>query len=353
MNDILRLGLIGCGEIAWKTAAAFIEEGISTLAAVMDINADLAGEVAERLNVPFVTTDSDALLARDDVDAVYIATPHFTHLPLALAAAQAGKPIMLEKPAGINYEQALEIVDACEKAGVFLSVAFPMRYFGGFGYARDLIHGGALGEIFGFHLSMRSFKPLSYWGGGYTLRAPSRWRTQLEKAGGGVLLMNGSHSVDVMYWMTGLEPVRVYAEFGTFNTPDIQVEDLAAVTIRCENGAIGSIEAGSAVPGGIPEAESRDEGIYGTRGQIRLPTFWSDAPLRVYLEEPYGEMEAGVWHDFPMERPDMRALMARDFVRAVRAGGPMPIPGRETLKTFWTIHGAYRAGREGVPIIRP
>src|SRR5207248_5485086 len=121
-GERLRIGMIGCGEIAAATAKGIRESEHAAIAAVMDTNAAMAEDLGRRYDVPW-TADAAELLAHADVDAVYIAVPHYLHAPLTVQAAQAGKHVLCEKPIATTLADADRMIAACAEAGVFLSIA--------------------------------------------------------------------------------------------------------------------------------------------------------------------------------------------------------------------------------------
>ncbi len=339
-NDILRFGLVGAGEIAVQTAAAITAVPHATITGVMDVREDLARDLAEQYDGLW-TTDVSDLLARDDVDVVYIAVPHHLHLYYAERAAAAGKHILVEKPMGVSVAEADRILEAAREAGVYCSVPFVMRYVPANRKAWELVRSGAIGEITGVSMTMRADKPASYWRSGYSGRAETDWRMRKATAGGGVLITNMVHNLDLIRWISGLEVTRVYAEAGTF-WADVEVEDLIVVTLRYENGAIGVIEAGASIPGGQGPAREWGDRLYGRQGQIVLPNPWSGGPLLLYTTE------AGRWQEIPCEPPgDTRAALIEEFAQAVLAGKPPPIPGEDARAVLAICVAAYQAAETG------
>src|SRR3954447_20898647 len=147
-SERLRIGLIGCGEIAAATAKGIQEAEHATIAAVMDTNEAPAEDLGRTYDVPW-TTDAAELLAHSDVDAVYIAVPHYLHAPLTIQAAQAGKHVLCEKPIATTLADADHMIAACAEAGVFLSIAFDAQLTPAMQRLRDLIVAGAIGEVIG------------------------------------------------------------------------------------------------------------------------------------------------------------------------------------------------------------
>ena len=262
--DRLRIGMIGCGEIAVRMATAIASSEHAQHVMVMDTQAALAQDLGEQYGVPW-TDRVDDLLANPAVDAVYIAVPHHLHAPLTIQAAKAGKHILVEKPIATTLADAEAMIAAARVNEVWLSVNFHAQVDPLCQAARDLVAQGAIGQIAGTRIVYRSDKPASYWAAGYSGRVPSDWRVRKKTAGGGVLIMNAIHDLNTMRFIIGLEAVRVYAEYGTYAT-NVEVEDYIAVTYRYDNAAIGTIEAGSAISGRDPLHDV--DRIYGTAGQI-------------------------------------------------------------------------------------
>lgn len=339
MAERLRFGFIGAGEIALQTAEAVAVAPAAELVAVADADPDLAGDLASRHGAAAVDSP-DELLAREDVDAVYIAVPHFLHATLAAAAARAGKHVLLEKPAGLSAGDAERTVRAVRECGVTLSVPFVYRYAAAWRRAREIVADDRLGDIQGVRIPFAADKPASYWQGGYSGRSRSDWRTRRLQAGGGVLLMNLIHDIDAMRWATGLEAERVFAEYGTFATP-VEVEDFLGAVVRYRGGAVGMIEAGSAVPGGAGPQGGGGHRVIGTDGQLLLDGG------RLWLYTRAG----GGWAEEQLAPGgDPRALLVEDYARALLAGGPPPIPDDAGLEALKVVSAAYQSREVGRPV---
>lgn len=343
MAQTLRFGMVGAGEIAVQTAQGIAEAENATIVAVMDTNEAVARDLAERHGAEW-TTDLDALLQRSDIDAVYIAVPHYLHAPLTIRAAEAGKHVLCEKPIATTLADADRMIAACRQAGVALSIAYHAQVDAGCQAARRFIQEGGIGRVYGTRLFALSDKPATYWHGGYTQRVHTDWRISKEKAGGGILIMNLIHDLNTVRFVTGLEAQRVYSEYGTFCTP-VEVEDFLVATIRYHGGAIGSIEAGSAIRGrgrGI-EPGSR---IYGTEGQVIL----GRKPL-VFTTRELPGITPNEWQELPFDGPSgSRRQMVEQFAAAVLAGRTPPVTGEDGRAALAIVVAAYQSGAEGRPI---
>ena len=343
MPSELRFGVIGCGETAMQTCEGISAASNATIGMLMDVRQNLLDDVAEMFGAP-TTTDLDEMLSSPDVDAVYIATPHYLHVPIGIEAARAGKHVLVEKPIATNLADADALISACQESGVKLGVAFHAQVDAAMTQARQLVQAGVLGEIIGTRISALGRKPDTYWHGGYTQRVRSDWRVSKEQSGGGILIMNVVHDLNTVRWVTGLEPFRIYAEYETSTTP-VEVEDNIAVTIRYRNGAIGVIQAGSAMVGGEHE-DARGPRIYGTKGQLIL----SAEPL-IYLEEPLEGGEAKAWQKMRYSGPkgDRQQMVAR-YAQAVLEDSAPPVSGEDGRKALEIIAAAYLSGELARPV---
>ncbi len=343
MSRQLGFGFVGAGEIAVASAAAVRTASSASLVRVVDARADLAADLAATYGGrPAASVDE--LIGDPAVEAVYISTPHFLHKDLAVQAAGAGKHVFIEKPMGVSPDDAWAIVDACRENGVVCGVPFVVRYAPAYREAYRLVQSGAIGRVTGFRLTYRGDKPRSYWSGGYSGRATSDWRQSRAKAGGGVMIMNTIHDLDATLWITGLQVEQVQGAIANTNSPG-EVEDCAHAFFICTGGALASLEAQAALPGGAGPSHRWTNRIYGSEGQILLPTPWSSEPLALFTRE------AGAWQELsPDVGDDPRLLAFEDFAAAVLAGRPVPVPGEACAIASSVIHAVYAAARSGAPV---
>jgi len=342
--DRLSIGMIGCGEIAVRMAAAIASSRHAQHVMVMDTQAALAQDLGEKYGVPW-TDRVDDLLANPAVDAVYIAVPHHLHAPLTIQAAEAGKHILVEKPIATTLADADAMIATARANEVWLSVNFHAQVDPLCQAASDLVAQGAIGQVVGTHIVYRGDKPASYWAAGYSGRVPSDWRVRKATAGGGVLIMNAIHDLNTMRFITGLEAVRVYAEYGTYDTP-VEVEDFIAVTYRYDNDAIGTIEAGSAIRGGDPLHDV--DRIYGTAGQILL-----GEPLQVYTTVATAGLLTNRWQELPvvpLTAEEQQTAMVDGFAGPIVLGDRPTIAAEDGLAVLAIVLAAYQSGAEGRPI---
>src|SRR5712691_5544969 len=285
MAEQLAFGIVGCGEIAVQTAKGIAEAENGRVARTMDTREELARDLGEAYDIPWSTRLED-VLEDPAVQAVYIAVPHYLHAEVAVRAAQAGNHVLCEKPICTTLADADRMIAAAHEAGVGLGLPFAGLTSAANRQVKQWLDDGFIGRLTGVQVTSVSAKPESYWHGGYSGRTQDDWRMSRAKAGGGYLIMNLVYDVNDLRAMTGMKPVRVYAESDTFNTPGVDVEDTISVTVRYDNGAIGNWFAGSAVPGRARKYPNGTR-LIGTLGQIVL-----DDPLKIYTEEEHPGLPA-------------------------------------------------------------
>jgi 2-desacetyl-2-hydroxyethyl bacteriochlorophyllide A dehydrogenase len=334
----LRIGLLGCGDIAVQNSGAIHMAPNVELVACYDPIEALADDVA-RAHGAEVAPTSDALLGHDGVDAVLLSVPHDLHRPLGAEAAAAGKHVVVEKPLANNLMAASELASATKRAGVVLSVCFPQRYQPEVIVARSLIAAGALGEFAGMMLNFFMDKPSSYWVGGFSGRAQSSWRGSRERAGGGVLVMNLSHYLDLVRYLIGIDADVVAARTQTAD-PAADVEDAVGVTLRYPNGALGSLFANAALRGSDPSSELR---LWGSHGHIAV-----EPDPRVYTLRALPGLRTNRWQTFGRLPPaNARAVYFSRLATAIDKGESPDITGEDGLIVQALIEAAYRSSESG------
>lgn len=328
----LRLALVGCGEIAVRNAHAAALAPNVELVACFDPRQDLAADLAVAHGCR-AERSLDAVLDAADVDAVFLCLPHHLHASAAVAGLDAGKHVIVEKPLANDLESALEIAAAAERASTELSVCFPFRYEPRVEAARRLVAAGALGELVGTLLGFLADKPESYWFGGFTSRTSSDWRASRTKAGGGILIMNLCHYIDLLRYLTGDEPARVLALTGTVDRPG-EIEDSVAATLQYEGGAIGTFFGSSAARGMPGRSELR---LWGTEGHVVVEPDGS-----VFSERAIPGLRSGRWHTFgELPRWNSRAVYLSRFASAIAEGRTPDVTVEDALAVQKFVELAY------------
>jgi len=337
----VRFGIVGCGSASIPVCEAIIASPLTELAAVYDVNHDLADDLSGRFNVG-ATETFEELLADPGVEAVYIAVPHYLLAALTQKTLEAGKHALTEKPLGTSLEEIDRLIVLAAERQVLLGVFYEMRYAPAHAMAREFIQAGAIGDLVGIQIQTLIDKPRAYWQSGYSGRSVNPWRGIKAQAGGGVVLMNTSHLLDALMYVTGLAVTSVSAEIGTL-VADVEVEDLAAATFRFNNGAIGSLIAGAHISGA-----HNDEycSIYGTQGQIRLPDPYGSDPLRIHLNRDWDKLNAGQWYSISLEPVRVYRKAVEDFARAVATKDCVPISARDARQVLSVVLAIYQSAAE-------
>lgn len=286
---------------------------------------------------PFPLADSlDTILADKSVDCVEILTPPNTHLDLVKKCAEAGKHILLEKPLEVSTERATALVEAASKAGVTLGVMLQHRFRPAALKLREMMREGALGKIVNCSTVIRLWRPQSY----YDVEG----RGTKARDGGGVLITQGIHTLDLMLSLAGsISEVRAYAT--TSSVHRMETEDLVAAAVKYENGAIGTIDATTAAYPGFPE---RIE-IIGEKATASLAG--SDLVVAHHdgrVTEMKTEYGGGGTGADPMAFPnDWHRAVIADFLDALDEKREPMISGAEALKVHRLIDAMLEAGASG------
>jgi predicted dehydrogenase len=328
------VGVIGVGLMGSLFARLASQLPDSELVGVADANKHQAAQVGESLGVP-AYTDYNELLALSGMSAVVIATPDALHLEPALAAAGAGKHVLIEKPLATNEEDGRRIVEACRRAGVTLMVAHVLRFDPNYGEAFKAVHSGRLGEI--VHLSARRNTSLP----------------DAKRLAGRVTITFylGSHSIDAMQWIVGSPIVEVTAIGTRKAMQELGVDDTVMSLLRFENGAIGTLENSWIRPEG---AGSRRIGasliVMGTEGSLRVEPFQecmtTYRPNYVEPALPLVSFDNTVWGKI--------SGIYRDefghFIDCIQTAARPIISPEQALSAIIVCGAIERSLREGVPV---
>lgn len=225
--NIIRLGIIGCGNMAGSHAAGFQELADRLeVTATCDIVLERAEQAAQNIGAKLAVADYRDLL--DAVDAVLIVLPHDLHYEVGMTCLQAGKHVLMEKPMANTEQECLELIAQAEKSGKVLMTAYPVRFWPVILKLKELLDSKAYGECF----------QMSIWTEQYTHYKAGHWGLSAERLGGGQFFSHGCHYVDLLLWLMG-RPVRGTHIGTSFGTPWMEQEGTSNVTIEFENGALG------------------------------------------------------------------------------------------------------------------
>jgi predicted dehydrogenase len=330
---MIGIALIGLDHMhAFRYAQCLLEIPNVRLAAISDTDPARLMEAGRRFEVETLYTDYRAAIERPDVQAVIVCTPNADHTAPVLAAAQAGKHILCEKPIATTLTEARAMIRACRDHGVVLQIAFVCRYDPLYQTARELIISGAIGE------------PLALIGGNRGKRPPG-WFLDPIQAGGGAILDHSVHVTDLMRWYIGDEVAEVYAEMGTLLPPRIPVEDCGLVFLRFTRGAIGVVDPSWIYPPSFPTYGDMWLEVLGTHGALYV----DDRRHRLTLY-PRDSGSTPRWIPFGA---DADRAMIEDFLRCIRGEAEPLATGEDGLRALEIALAAYRSAREGQPVRLP
>ncbi|NTU62024.1 MAG: Gfo/Idh/MocA family oxidoreductase [Chloroflexi bacterium] len=332
----LHFGIVGVGNIASLHALAIQALPEAELVAVATRNADRGRAFAEKFG-GFWQADYAELLQRPDVDVVAICTPHDLHAPMTIAAAQAGKHVLCEKPMARTTAECDAMIEACDRGGVTLGVVFQSRFEALSLQLKRLIDEGTLGRIV-----WNSANTIWYRSDDYYRSGP--WRGTWEHEGGGVLINQAIHAIDLMLWLTGM-PDRITAQTRTLNHA-IEVEDGALAILEYADNRLGLIQATTAAYPGYAE---RIE-VYGTRGSAiyhkgegRLEWHLLD-PREDHVQE--ANVSSGATNPMDISVAGHAAVF-QDFTEAIRQGRRPLIDGHEGRRSVQLVEAIYRSALSG------
>jgi len=334
----VKWGILGAGGIADRRTMPGMELADNAeIYAVMEIDLTLADALKVKYNAVKAYDNETDLLADPEIDAVYIASPVVHHKRQAMAAADAGKHILLEKPIALTVEEGQEVIDYCASKKVLLATGFMMRYHAYHQAMKKLVDEGKLGQIVSCRAQLTCWYP----------DIPGNWRQAKATSGGGALMDMGVHCLDLIQYVTGLKTIRAAGMASTL-TFDYEVEDSGAMLVELENGAICQIESHF----NIPDAAARGRfEIYGTKGSMlaegtisqveggKLDVMISDDSLAYDAQQDRNDVEP---MKVDVEFGNMYTKEIESFSNSILNGTPVEVPAEDAVQVQEVIQSAYR-----------
>lgn len=317
----LNIGVIGLGAIGQKHCESLANIRQADLVALSDVNEAVLNKTAEKLGAkPY--TDYKQMLADPALEAVVVATPDDLHRDISIHAAQAGKHILVEKPIATTEQDALAMMAAAEKAGVKLMVGFTLRFVPHYQQARQAVASGKLGQL--VSIFARRLNVI----------------TQAERIGGrcGVLHFLGIHDFDMMRWVVGSEPIRIYSEASTSVPRVYPQENETFTTIRFANGVVGCAHIGWNLPLTHPGGRDFKLDLIGNKGSFNLDL--ARQGVELYTEDSA---------KFPSTAPGL-IEEDRAFVDCVLDDTPVPVTGRDGLVALKMVLAALESIETKKPV---
>ena len=343
-------GIIGCGVIAPFHARAIAELPNARLVAVADAAPERAREMASDFSVEAL--GMDALLARADIDVVCVCVPSGAHAETGVRAAAAGKHVVVEKPIEVALEAADRLIGACAENGVKLSVISQHRWDAGVQALKQLVDSGRLGRLVLGDAIVKWYRTQQYYESG-------DWRGTWKLDGGGALMNQGVHYVDLLQWVMG--PVeRVFARTRTSAHEHIEVEDISVAVLSFVSGAVGVLECSTAVYPGLSERLE----VTGTGGTVIVEA--GELKLSELKEDrgetsPYGGKPTTSQADPALAAVSNPADISyhghreqlRDMLDSIDTGRKPAIDGADARKPLEIILAVYESARSGRDVTLP
>ena len=359
MPRSLRTALVGCGKVGATHAAALRALDESDFVAVCDADFARAGRFAAGTEArPFA--DVASMLAGARPEAVLLATPHPLHAEAAILAAEAGAHVLVEKPLAATLADADAMLLAARKSGITLGVISQRRFYEPVARMKAAIDAGKIGRPALGVFQMYSWRDPSYY-------ASDPWRGRWDAEGGGVLVNQSPHQLDLLRWFLG-DVAEVSGAWANLNHPEVEVDDTAVATLRFRDGALGSIITSlSQKPGLFTKVH-----VHGTSGASvgvetdRGATFI--AGVSAIAEPPLNDLwtipgEEDLLIRFQAEdrarfaaidaASHYHALQIRDFLRACLDGRPPLVTGEDGREVVALFTAIYRSQAERRPIQFP
>ncbi len=339
MDKRFNIGIVGVGNIADIHAQALIESSNAELTSVYSRNEDRERKFAEKYNIT-AYTDWNKFISDINLDCVSICTPNGTHLDYGLKAAEANKHVIVEKPIEVTLARAKKLIAVCEKHHVSLAVIYQNRFLNKLSNLKEQLDKNILGKLFMGDAYIKWFRSQQYYDSG-------AWRGTIELDGGGVLINQAIHTIDLLQWLMG-SVESVFAQSGTF-THQLEGEDSVVATIRFKSGAIGVIQASTSVQ----PAQPRRIEIHGEKGSAIING--DDIELSIEKEDravDAKEETQSAGASSPLAgfstKPHRRQFEA--IVEAISNNKKPPVSGDESMKSLAIVKAIYESAKTNTMI---
>lgn len=313
----VRFGLIGAGGIAQSYLQAFETCSTAELVAVTDVRREAAEAMSAKANCPFFTSH-EAMAAEVELDAVIVCTPPISHPEICIQFLEQQVHVLCEKPLSIDVASAVAMQNAAQRSGAILTMASKFRYVEDVIKAKQIVASGILGEIVLFENAFTARVDMS-----------QRWNANPTISGGGVLIDNGTHSVDIMrYFLGALAEVQVVEGK---RIQGLAVEDTVRIFVKSTSGIMGNID----LSWSINKELDYYLRIYGSQGTISVG----------WKESKYRQASSPEWIQFGNGYNKVQAFRSQieNFAKAIRQAESLLITAEDGIASVETIEAAYRS----------
>ena len=345
----LNTAVVGIGNMGSAHASCIGGGNIKgmVLYALCDIRQDILESACSRYGVKAYADWQDVVRDKS-VDVVVIAVPHPLHADIAIAALNAGKHVLVEKPVDIRVSKALALSAAAKKSGKTFGIMFNQRTNNIFAKARELVQGGALGEL------KRSVWIITNWYRSQHYYDSGSWRATWLGEGGGVLLNQAPHNLDLWQWICGMpESITAFCDVAKYH--NIEVEDDVTILARYKNGATGTFITSTGEYPGTNRLE-----ISGTLGKIVIENgklrFWklpvSERELCALSGDNFPKLEIG-YEEYDVVKIPAHATILQNFTDSILHGAELIAPGYDGINQLTLTNAAYLSAWKGKTVSLP
>jgi predicted dehydrogenase len=337
-NMIKRIGfgIIGCGAISKVYFENLAQLPEAEIIATADIDKERARSLAQQYRAKAWYTNYKELLENERVEAVCICLPPYLHAKIGVDALKAGKHTLIEKPLAINLKEADILIKAARKAGVKIGVAYQYRFNEAVRWAHEIAKSGEIGNLLLGNLWVKQYRSDEYY-------MNEKWRAKWSTAGGGVVMSNAIHWLDLLLLHFG--PAKeVYAQMGTF-THNIEVEDISGGIIRFKSGAIGTFVASNSTKPSFPVRMD----IHGDKGTIILEGESEKLHAKLFkkmgVEREFTSKELPKLDTPPFVPSEGHKPLIKDFLIAILENREPVVSGEEGRKSLEIVEAIYKSAK--------
>ncbi len=336
----LNIGIAGCGTIATIHGQAIDESQKLKLISVFSRTESNAANMGEKFGVSW-HTDWSTFISDPEMDAVSICTPSGNHLDYGKMVAEAGKHVIVEKPIEITLERARQLIKVCEENGVALAVIYQSRFIPEIKEVKIKLDEQEIGDLFMGDAYIKWFRDQKYYDSG-------AWRGTLALDGGGVLINQAIHTVDLLQWFMG-DVESIYGKTNTLTHERLEGEDNAIAVVKYKSGAMGVIVGSTS----IQPAQPRRIELHGKNGSITLDgddVKMLKAEEKETVEQDKKSLASGASSPMAGFSIDPHRDQFEAIADAIDEGREPPVSGKESLKSLAIVLAIYKSSKSNVSV---